>query len=520
MAKKTIFYLVFVVLAIISVVKCETKTSVLGTACSTSNHCSPPYIICEDGTCKHKSLFPMTGWEVGSLFLILGILMISIIVSIAGGVIIVPISVYFMGFSAVQAVSLANFIIVITSFIKYLMSLFRHNPVVPWKTIIDYNGAILLIPTMALFSTIGGIVSSFLPDVLILFMLIVTLILSMYTGFGNLKKLIRTEKADKVHDAEIKHKTVAAAPPAPEPVEVNEPKIEHEEMVDPIPQPEAQPLQEKKPETTNKIILTVDTDGDELIKANSDPQISQNEALIERQKKIEGRNFYMEKYVVIIAVLVLIILVAIFRAGSKGKQSIIGVNRCDGWDWGILVIYIALMSAIPFYSTYVVVKEQNLKNQIGWNLDEKEVRFTKNSAVHVVVFTCAVGFLSSIMGIGGGILLTPFLLKYKYMPVTSSYTININTLLGKVAAVIVNLMAGDLLLAYALFYGGIITVGIVLSESIVLEWIKKKKTQLFYPIAFLLITFISLVFVLYVGIDKWVKDSSKGINVWKFKAYC
>jgi len=94
---------------------------------------------------------------------------------------------------------------------------------------------------------------------------------------------------------------------------------------------------------------------------------------------------------------------------------------------------------------------------------------------------CVAGVLSAIMGIGGGLLLTPLMLKLKYMPVTSSYTINLNSLLGKVAAVVVNFMSGDLLLGYAFFYGGIITFGIVLSETFVLEWIKKKKTQMFYP---------------------------------------
>jgi len=39
-------------------------------------------------------------------------------------------------------------------------------------------------------------------------------------------------------------------------------------------------------------------------------------------------------------------------------------------------------------------------------------------------------------------------------------------------------------------------------------------------VAFLTIVVISLIFVLYVGIDKWTTDSSKGINVWKFKNYC
>ena len=77
-----------------------TNTGRLGKMCLLDDDCSPPYIVCKESQCKHKDLFPMTGEEILGLLIMLSFLMVSIIVSIAGGVIIVPLSMYLMGFSA------------------------------------------------------------------------------------------------------------------------------------------------------------------------------------------------------------------------------------------------------------------------------------------------------------------------------------------------------------------------------------------------------------------------------------
>src|SRR3990167_6654075 len=87
-------------------IHCETDTSRLYKDCTADSDCSVPFIICaSDNKCAHKKLFPMTGVEIGSLFIMLIFLMVSIIVSIAGGGVIVPLTSYLMGFNAKQAVA-------------------------------------------------------------------------------------------------------------------------------------------------------------------------------------------------------------------------------------------------------------------------------------------------------------------------------------------------------------------------------------------------------------------------------
>lgn len=532
--KATLVFTVFLLLAL-------PVFSILDTAgkkCKTDNNCSPPYYLCMDAICTRKPLFPMTGSEIGALVTMILILMFSVTVSIAGGVIIVPISVYLMGFSARQSVALSNCIIVMTAFIKYVMSLFRHNPVVSYKTIVDYNGAIIMVPTMSLFSTIGAVIATFLPDSLVLILLVVTILGSVATGVSNLIKYIKEYRTQNKVGQKAQQVPSESHQIAPEiaSIQMKENHLQTMDMNlhkqdqapadgdwDAPPSTDRESLNSKRFHNRRIEIEQIR----QSLPAESAPvgpgedKSSQNSHAkeIELQKKIEGSNFYYRKFGVIILVLVLSILVAILRPG-KGFKALTGILKCSDTDWGIFSLYIILMAGLPIYSAWTVLQEQNLKKEIHWEKDKTEVHFDKKSLIAAVIFCCFVGLVSAILGIGGGILLTPLFLRYKYMPVTSSWTINFNTLLAKVAAVITNIMSGDVIYSYVLFYGGLCTASIVISENVVLEMIKKTKNQTYYPVVFLIVLLVTLTFTIYVGVDNWITKASQGINVWQFNSYC
>ena len=106
-------------------------------------------------------------------------------------------------------------------------------------------------------------------------------------------------------------------------------------------------------------------------------------------------------------------------------------------------------------------------------MGEKEVTFSLKTFIFLTIFSSGAGLVSTIIGIGGGLLFTPYLLKLGYSPIVSSWTINVSTLLSKIAAVIINYMTGDILLSYVWMYGGIICVGIIISENTILMIVKK-----------------------------------------------
>ena len=192
----------------------------------------------------------------------------------------------------------------------------------------------------------------------------------------------------------------------------------------------------------------------------------------EEIKKIEKNPFYYRKFGVMLVVLVLSIAVALLR-GGKSRKSVIGLATCSSPEWLILGGYVLLMVLLPVYTKTVVFREQAKKKRIGWDLGDKEVTFSLQTFIFLTIFSSGAGLVSTIIGIGGGLLFTPYLLKLGYSPIVSSWTINVSTLLSKIAAVIVNYMIGDILLSYVWMYGGIICVLTIISENAILMLVKR-----------------------------------------------
>jgi uncharacterized membrane protein YfcA len=482
-----------------------------------------------DNKCTHKKLFPMTGIEIASLFIMLIFLMVSIIVSIAGGAIIVPLSSYLMGFNARQAVALSNSIVLATATVKYIMALFKKNPFVPYKTIIDYNSALLMIPPMALFSSIGGIVVTFVPDVIVLLMLFSVNVFACVTGYFNLKNQLEKERAIKIQVYDHGDHRVPESGPIP--TNSNEMKelliinsTKNDDQHEGTQKAESKELKSVQVGNLSCTEENREPSGELALKTEqAEPTgwtgAEEKQRAIEAQKKVESSNFVWKKFWVFAAVLLLAIAVALLRPGKYGP-SILNVHRCSSADWLLFLLYALAVGALPFYTCRLILDEQQHKKAIGWINDSSEVHITRDQFIFGTCWSGITGLASSIMGVGGGVMLNPLLMKLQYMPVTAAWTINMNTVMGKVATVIIHAKTGDLLYDYVFLYGAIIVIGIIISENTVLEIVKKTKSQLFYPITFLIVISISTLLVLFVGIDKMVQNSRRGIDSWAFTGYC
>lgn len=132
-------------------------------------------------------------------------------------------------------------------------------------------------------------------------------------------------------------------------------------------------------------------------------------------------------------------LVAVLR-GGRGSPSVIGISRCSSGDWIIFLLYIGSVGYYLHRSYFVIFQEQELKQEVGWEKDKAEVHFTHEQYLFGVAWTSVTGMLSTILGVGGGILLNPLMMRFQFMPVTAAWTINLNTVIGKVAAVIMHIM--------------------------------------------------------------------------------
>ena len=506
-----LFLLLLVFLACLDFGLCLADTSKLGKKCVTTDDCNAPYILCDDGTCRRKPLFPMTGEEIGSLILLIILCVISMACTLSGGLVMVPLTMIMIGFSAKQAVTFSNAVILLTAFAKYVLAFFKKNPEVPFKTIIDYNAAISMIPSISLFSIFGGIITAFLPDLLITVLLIALVILAITLGLIQIRMMLKRQKVKSQQDK------------SPNDGKSQVMKTE-EEM--PIPSSERK-FTLALPNSTGTEMTKTHKDNVETVdtpaQANTtsatvalfalSPNVNQpedpNKDEIEKQKVIDGKNFDFVKFPVIALVLVLTVLITLFRGGKEVK-SIIGIPMCSGGDWGLLAAYTVLMIILHLYSYFVITKEQVLRERIHFEkADPSRVVITKKMFWMTTFWSGFTGFITTITGLGGGVLLTPYFVWMNYSAVSASWTINLMVLLSKVAAIVVAVLAGQFLTDYVFFYGGLITVAMVIAENTLLILLKKLKSQVIILSGFVLILVISLIMNAYIGIQDGINKKNK-----------
>lgn len=534
--KKTVSSMLAVVLLTVlsTLVETRTNTDVLDKACKITDPsaCSGPQITCQHkevldkvtnkyvwkDVCAHKPLFPMNAEDIWALIIMTVALSISSTVAISGGVVSVPFSILLLGMTTKQSVAMANAITVLKSSVKYFISVRTTSPKAEWKTAIDYNAALVTLPMITLFSVIGGIASSVIPDAIVTILMAVCLIQALYIGVKNWFRIRKQEKDEKEQankeGASPAPDNKTSAQPAGNQVVIELPKVPVEG--EPTDAPEKEALKQKKSEPTENQVVAV-------ISPSASPEETivtpDNEKKIQEQLKIEGMNFYNPKFLPIVLMIVLSILVSVLRPG-KNPDSLVGIHKCSAGDFLILAGYALMMLVIPVYAYKVIMKEQAHKETIGWKKHHDEVYLNGKQMMYMNVWCGVSGLIATILGIGGGILLNPLMALMMYMPSTSSWTINLNALVGKIAATLVHIFFHELLYDYVLFYGFIIAFFVFWFETLVKHLMKKYGSQIIYATIFVGVVLFSLGMNLGVGIDRIIYDSSKGKNIWFFKALC
>ena len=489
MRKSRILLCILILLTIHGASHCLVDNLKVGQTCSKDDQCDPPYLICSTGKCKHKPLFPMTSTEIYSIFFIVGFSIIGVVVGVGSGTVLVPLTIMFIGFTTQQSVALTNGVTLMASIVKYIMGIFLMSPITPYKTIVDYNCILVMLPMMTLFSTFGGIVANFVPGILIIIILLASHVACIVIGY-------RSYTQQKGKEFKFTREMFEKARYSSNP---------YAELKD-------LPLESPRPSPSQ-------ISGFKAMSIDRSPLTNQKQAEIDRQLVVESSNFVPKKILPIVFIMVLSIIVGLLR-GAKGSSSIVGITYCSKADFLVLGGYTVLLSLMQVICSWIVIEEQNRKERIGWPRDPSEKTFTTGEHLFTIFWGAVTGFMLSMLG--GGVFLAPYLLIIGFMPVTTAWTLNTLMVVSKAAAVIINYMTGDILVDYTLFYGLFITLGMLVNEKVLVDCIKRTNSQIFYPIALIVIMTVALTTTFYVGYSQINEGyyGSAGKSTWKFGSFC
>jgi hypothetical protein len=231
----------------------------------------------------------------------------------------------------------------------------------------------------------------------------------------------------------------------------------------------------------------------------------------------ESRNFTVKKMSFVLSNIALSLLLTFLR-GGKGMDSIIGMESCTNTEWTVFGVYFILV-VVAIWGSSSVLKTQKIKEQIKWKFHETEKKFTLNFILKCNFYGFAIGIISANVGIGGGLVITPLLLSYDYLPVVVSYTGMYMVVVNKIVSTTVFLLSGNMPIGYMLVFGSCLICGVAITELKLGQYIKKVGRPSIITFIFVGIVFTAMCLVCYSGYEKiWGSESTPG--VWKFENFC
>ena len=118
---------------------------------------------------------------------------------VGGGALILPILIVLLSFTEPQAVALSNFLIFVGAVVRFIVGFKQRHPENPDRPAIHYDYVVLLVPNALLGTIIGVHLNEFLPEVVLVILLVFVLLLVTYISFRKACSLQKEEAKRREH---------------------------------------------------------------------------------------------------------------------------------------------------------------------------------------------------------------------------------------------------------------------------------------------------------------------------------
>ena len=464
--------------------------------CKTNDECLRNH-ICKNGFCKHKGFLPPNLSQIIEIILMCLLSTVSTAAGVGGGAIYSALLMFIENFDAQIAFPISSFSIFICSCITFYLGVIdKIND--PKMKFIDYDLAIIFCPSLLLGTKIGVILNGIFPALILICFLIVSLSFSCYKTYKNALKIQKREKdllkLEKSED--LKRSFLLDFD--------NISTINERESIDIIDLNNSINNHKSLERKFSKSYL-------EEVYTTTDLFNSVNSPIrIERLKWI--------------LLLELCMLLDQLLEGSKKLASIINIEKCSKYFWGIFILFISFCLGFTkiFYSKIkdeakiepspLLVESPNEFNITSPKVEQK---------VYKIVFYCFLaGVISGMLGIGGGILMAPLMLELGVNTSVATATSNFFLIFTSFSNSCLYMMAGNLVLSYALMFGFFCGISSYFGNNILINYVHKTKKQSPLIWTLLFITILSLVILPINAIQHALYDLKIGKSILMFNNFC
>jgi len=509
-----------------------------GLSCTTDDDCTSRY-YCSDEECVHEDpTFTEPLDLIGYLFVFL-FAVLATAAGVGGGVFFVPIYMLLLGFEPKSAVALSNITICPSLIIRFLLVYRRRHPSKN-SPLIDYDIALLFSPCIILGTVFGVLLNRILPTLAILVLIAVVLSISAKKTFQKGLNLFRREKAGIVDhpDRQKDHRQLVGNHPN-NVADNNSIDIELSEPHEELPEIETK-KKSKSPECSGEDEPEITDDkSDGQGKTSSDGQSisrqrstggispkkaqkqksSQNLEVLEKIDAELAKNVPWAKFLIIfIGVVVLFSLTVL--SGTRGSDSLVGVERCSAPYWFVRFAFIPFALLLTWYNKAKLEGEYREKEQAGFIFDENDLKYDSKTTFMLARIGVITGTVASILGVGGAIITGPILLSLNFHPEATASTATFMAMFTSLSTTLQYFMMGRIPVGYALRTVPLAILGCLIGVKGLGAYIRRSGHSSYLVFLLAGSTVIAATLIIFSGLLNVFEQLSDGENILAFHPVC
>lgn len=474
--------------------------------CNNDNDCKNKYTCnITSNICIYTGMFPLSFKEI-IFFPLIGLNYgMAILSGVGGGIFANSILLWIERFSTSEAIPITMAVMSISSIYTFYLGV-KFKKENPYIDFIDYKFASIIIPMILFGCKFGSILNFIFPFVIPSIILIYVVSQATISIYSKYKSTIKKENDSLLEREEQIKKEIETYKNG---IRMNNKKIYSSDLMT--------KNIENRGSLHNQDLFNSYSTIENIF--SKDSYINSNMEKLQNLIELDNDPF-PEKWRNSLIITFSIYLLSLLIEGSRLIPSIIGISQCSIIYWFLLIfsgfgfLYLSIYNREKVRMEFLEKKELDITYS---NTREEQISDLSNKNIYIFGFFT--GALSSFIGIGGGVILTPYMLNMGFSPKMSTSTINLLIIFLSASSSITFLLIGSLYFSFVLVLSIPTIIGCYICSSYVNNYIKKTGKQSFLLLSLLIISIVSIAFMLLSTKNKLYAQYLRG-EILKFEDYC